>query len=240
MKHRKMLALILALAISLALAACGDNTAPAAGSPNTPPPPETLPDTSTPSPDPTPDDNDPGSGGDPVVNYGTIPMPDGFPENPGDAEFFSPVTDDYLILHDPEAASWYGEKIYHLVSYDTSGEPVQWVVKVVWPSADVVPVGEFDFVEGWTTPVAGDGIVVGNAGFLDSMARAIDMGWEIPRALRSNYLPPTKDSADFTTTEYTSQYGTSEYRRNEGGYIIITESGYVIGPAPEHFYFSKP
>ncbi|MCL2088432.1 MAG: LCCL domain-containing protein [Oscillospiraceae bacterium] len=179
------------------------------------------------------------------TTYGTIPMPDGFPSNLGDAEFFSPETDDYLILHDPQAASWDGEKIYHLVSYDTSGEPVQWVMKSVWPRADVIPYqnkqsgevgGEIGMEigperEGWGDRIAADGIVVGNAGFFDSMAMFVKYGSNISQALRSNYLPPTKDSADWT----------SERNSIDGAYVIIvSENSWVQGPAPEHFYFSKP
>ena len=236
MKTTKIFALAIALIMVFALAACADsgNNNNSGGSTNTPLPSETpsVPDTSTPSPNPTQGngDNDPGNGngGDLGTTYGTIPMPDGFPENPGDAEFFNPVTDDYLILHDP-TDSVDGEKIYHLVSYDTSGEPVQWVTKAVWPSADIPQPSS----EGWASNIVhnGGGNFVSNVGFLDSMAMYAGFNMDISRWLPGNYLPPTKESVDWT----------SERNSVDGSYVIImNENTLVQGPAPEHFYFSKP
>ncbi|MCL2002611.1 MAG: hypothetical protein FWG72_01245 [Oscillospiraceae bacterium] len=228
MKTTKIFALAIALIMAFTLAACSDS-----GN-NSPPPSETpsAPEPSTPSPNGAQGNggNDPGTGDpDPGTIYGTIPMPDGFPENPGDAEYFNPITDDYLILHDPEAFSPDGEKIYHLVSYDASGEPVQWVTKAVWPGTDIPQSSG----EGWGSNIVnhGSGNFVGNVGFLDSMAMYAGFNMDIPRWLSANFLPPTKESADWT----------SERNSVDGSYVIIVgENSWVQGPAPEHFYFSKP
>ena len=56
------------------------------------------------------------------TTYGTIPMPDGFPSNLGDAEFFNPATDDYVLS---------GRHLIFLVSYDEQGNAVQFVSKSV-------------------------------------------------------------------------------------------------------------
>gem|GEM_PF-5016599 len=136
MKTTKIFTLAIALIMVFTLAACGSGSNNSGGSTNTPPS-ETpsAPDTSTPLPNPTqgngdndPGAGDPGNGNDPA-DYGTIPMPDGFPENPGDAEFFNPVTDDY-VLRD----TGYGIN-YYLVSYDEQGDAVQFVWKTIMESA---------------------------------------------------------------------------------------------------------
>ena len=140
MKTTKIFALAIALIMVFALAACSDNgnNNTSGGSTNTPPPSETpsAPDTSTPSPnqtqgngdnDPGNGDPDPGNGNDPGTTYGTIPMPEGFPENLGDAEFFNPVTDDY-VLSDGRHGYF---NFMRLVSYDEQGRAVQFVGKII-------------------------------------------------------------------------------------------------------------
>jgi hypothetical protein len=71
---------------------------------------------------------------------GTIDMPDGFPSNPGDAENFKPLTDDY-IYHVANS----NLELYGLVSYDTSGNIVQFVMKRIYDSdSEADPSGYMD------------------------------------------------------------------------------------------------
>jgi predicted small lipoprotein YifL len=77
-------------------------------------------------------DSDPSDSADSQTGLGgTIYMPTGFPSNPGDAENFNPITDDY-IYHSFNS----NFELYGLVSYDTSGNIVQFMVKRIYESDD--------------------------------------------------------------------------------------------------------
>jgi hypothetical protein len=99
-----------------------------------------TPDTSTDTPAPSSDSGTPAPA-DPQAGLGnTIAMPAGFPSNPGDAENFNPLTDDYIYHR------FNGNfELYGLVSYDTSGNIVQYMVKRIYESNDAAnPSGYMD------------------------------------------------------------------------------------------------
>lgn len=84
-------------------------------------------------------------------------MPAGIPSNNGDAEYFKPVTADYIYYND-------GARIY-LTSYDESGKLVQFVAKWVYEnSADVSSEGYMDEYSG---VALSQGIIVDNVIFID-------------------------------------------------------------------------
>lgn len=137
-----------------------------------------------------------------VASDDVIQMPDGFPTNKGDAEYFKPITDDYIYYNNSsvDTDGIYG-RVY-LVSYDTNGEVVQFAAKWVYKSsADVSPDGFMDEYDG---VALSQGITIENAVFIDYMS--LDDG-QLEKRLIFYDMPKVKsDLANIPTSMQTKYY----------------------------------
>jgi hypothetical protein len=100
---------------------------------------------------------------------GTIPMPDGFESNPGDAEYFKPKTDDYIyrktIIDDKTS-------YYDLISFDETGSIVQYMYKRIYETNEKIDANTLSFMysgtpEGGYAPYT---VQVGNVLYIDFYA----------------------------------------------------------------------